>query len=320
MKNTDRELLFLSPYLKEVLWGGTKLQKEYGYKSDSDHIGEAWVVSANPHGLSTVRNGRFAGQTLDQVYREHPDWFRPDGEGDFSLLVKLIDAEQHLSVQVHPDDAYAYRVEHGCGKTECWYIVDCDEDADIVIGHHAQSKEELRELVENGEWDNLLQIIPIHKGDFFFIPSGTVHAIRRGTLILETQQNCDITYRLYDYDRLQNGKPRELHLQKALDVITCPQELPKSERCRISGTDPECAEGVRLIQCPMFTVEHWSVKKQVTFSAEEQYRIIDVLEGEGQIQDVPLHKGDHVLVPSGYGEVELKGTFEVISSYIGRTS
>ena len=320
MKNTDRELLFLSPYLKEVLWGGTRLQKEYGYESDSEHIGEAWVVSTNLHGVSTIRSGRFAGQTLEQVFQKHPGWFRPDEEGGISLLVKLIDAEQHLSVQVHPDDAYAYRVEHDRGKTECWYVVDYDENADIVIGHHAKSKEELRDLVENGRWNDLLQVIPIHKGDFFYIPAGTVHAIRKGTLILETQQNCDLTYRLYDYDRLQNGRPRELHLQKALDVITCPQERPEVGSTVISGTDPENAEGICLVQNALFTVEHWSVKKQLTFSVEERYRIIDVLEGEGTIQDVPLKKGDHVLVPSGYGLVELKGSFELISSYVGRKS
>ena len=256
------ELLFMKPYCKEVIWGGTKLKSIYGYETQGNHTGEAWVISANPDGQSVVTEGHYQGKTLKELWDGHRELFG-NMEGDvFPLLIKLIDARDHLSIQVHPDDEYAYSHENGeKGKTECWYIVDCDEGADIVIGHKAQTKEELKAMIDEGRWDDLLNVIPIHKGDFFYIPAGTVHAIRKGTLILETQQNSNITYRLYDYGRLQDGKPRQLHIKQSLDVIRCPQERENTVQ---KAVEKDGNVSQRLVSCPLFTVDHFATAEKRT--------------------------------------------------------
>lgn len=273
----EKSLLFMKPFLKEVLWGGTALRDRFGYDIPSEHTGEAWVISGHPAGPSVVADGEYAGMTLAELWREHGELFGRNemklqrgcgevmgpGEAErnddtFPLLVKLIDAGDDLSIQVHPDDDYAREHENGSrGKAECWYVVECGEDADIIIGHHAQSKEELKRMIAEKRWSDLLCVRPVKKGDFFYIPSGTVHAIRKGTILLEVQQSCDLTYRLYDYDRLQNGKPRELHLEKAEDVITCPQSLAKTEQTpvHIPGGERQI-----LVDSGKFTVEKWTIR------------------------------------------------------------
>lgn len=182
--------------------GGTKLRDAFGYALPSERTGECWAVSAHAHGSSAVKNGPLAGKTLDQVWQDHPEVFGfPDGKV-FPLLVKLLDANMDLSVQVHPDDDYATLHENGdLGKTECWYIIDCKDDAELILGHHASTKEDFKRLMESGDWNGLLRRIKIKPGDFFYVPSGTLHALCEGTLVLEIQQNSDTTYRVYDYDR-----------------------------------------------------------------------------------------------------------------------
>ena len=204
--------IILTPVFKEMIWGGNRLKTEFGYEIPGDDTGECWAISAHPNGDCVVQEGEYAGLHLSELWNRHRDLFG-NLEGDrFPLLIKLIDAKADLSIQVHPNDAYAKEHESGSlGKTECWYVVDCDEGAEIVIGHHAKTREEVKEMILNKRWSEFIRVVPVHKGDFFQINPGCLHAIKGGTLILETQQNSDITYRVYDYDRLSNGKPRELH-------------------------------------------------------------------------------------------------------------
>ena len=177
-----RDIIFLQPVFKQMLWGGTRLRDEYGYDIPGDHTGEAWVVSAHSHGDCTVKEGPWAGKTLSWLWENQPQLFGSDGSGQFPLLVKIIDARDDLSIQVHPDEQYARAHENGAsGKTECWYVLDCDPDSTIVIGHHAKDREELRRMAAEGRWSDLIRILPIKKGDFFQIEPGTVHAIRRNT-------------------------------------------------------------------------------------------------------------------------------------------
>lgn len=309
-------LLFMKPYCKEVLWGGTLLKERYGYETDGDHTGEAWVVAANPHGESVVINGKYKGCSLTSLWNDHRELFN-NIEGDqFPLLVKLIDARDNLSIQVHPDDDYADKYENGSkGKTECWYIVDCESDADIVIGHKAKTKEELTELVKAGKWDELLNVIPIHKGDFFFIPSGTVHAIKKGTLILETQQNSDITYRLYDYDRLQNGKPRELHTEKSLDVIRCPQT---NEDTRKEVVSEKGVESQVLAECLLFTVTKYVMdgSHDINIKNDHPFLIVNILEGEGSINGTPIKPGDNFIADCNEHNLAFAGKITFITSNI----
>lgn len=313
-KKRMKEIIFLTPVLKEMIWGGNRLKEEFGYEIPGEKTGECWAVSAHPNGDCLVRGGRFDGNSLGSLFKEHRELFGGIKEEVFPLLVKIIDAREDLSIQVHPDDAYAKEHEHGAlGKTECWYILDCDEDATIVVGHHANSKDELRQMIEKKEWDKLIHVRPIKKGDFFQIEPGTVHAIKGGTLILETQQNSDITYRLYDYDRLQDGKPRELHIEKSIDVIRCPQK-----EAAISPQIINILGGTvtQLVECNYYRVKKLDIDGEMKLSQEEPFTILSVLDGEGTIDGTPIRKGDHFILPFGYGEYCLSGTMMVISSGI----
>lgn len=309
-----REIIFLEPVFKEMIWGGHRLRDDFGYEIPGEHTGECWAVSAHANGDCTVKNGSFAGERLSSLWREHRELFGDVCGKDFPLLIKIIDAKEDLSIQVHPDDVYAREHENGSlGKTECWYILDCDEDARIVIGHHARSKEELRQMIADGSWDELIRILPIKKGDFFQIIPGTVHAIKSGTLILETQQNSDITYRLYDYNRLSNGKPRELHLEKSIDVIRCPHEDIMTTRT-VSRIDGALLE--QLVDCDYYCVEKIDVDGRAKLSQPEPFGIFSVVEGHGSIDGTPLHKGDHFIIPAGYGAYVLEGKLSLIASHI----
>ena len=309
-----KEILFLNPVFKEMIWGGNQLHDKFHYTIPSDHTGECWAISAHPNGDCTVKNGTFAGRQLSELWENEKELFgeAADTLSVFPLLTKIIDAKADLSIQVHPDDAYAKEHENGSlGKTECWYILDCDEDASIVIGHHAADKEELKQMISEKRWNDLIRVIPIKKGDFFQITPGTVHAIKGGTMILETQQSSDITYRLYDYDRLSNGKPRELHLEKSIDVIKCPYVEDNNTRS-IERTDSY--EKETLIECDFYKVYRLSVHNTANFAMTSPFMLASVIEGEGTIDNIAVKKGDHFLIPAGYGNYTLSGSMELILS------
>lgn len=312
-RGSMKELLFLQPVFKQMLWGGNRMAKEYGYKIPGDNTGECWAISAHPNGDGVISGGTYDGWTLSRLFAEHGELFGNSKEEVFPLLVKIIDARSDLSIQVHPNDVYAAEHENGSlGKTECWYILDCDEDATIVIGHNARDKEDLSQMIEENRWDELIRVRPIKKGDFFQINPGTVHAIKAGTLILETQQSSDVTYRLYDYGRLQNGKPRELHIKKSIDVITCPHEEQTGTRTAFRKGD---AVMERLVSCKYYTVEKTELSGAAVFDTEGIYRLYSILEGEGEIDGRKVKKGDHFILPSGYGAYTMTGHMTLLSSY-----
>ena len=272
------------------------------------------MISSNPHGQSTVLGGTYDGKTLGELWEQHRELFGGAAGEEFPLLVKVIDADDHLSIQVHPDDAYAFEHENGSrGKTECWYILDCDEGADIIVGHHARTREELEQMIQEGRWDDLLQKFPIHKGDFFYIPSGTVHAIRRGTLLLEVQQNSDTTYRLYDYGRLQDGKPRRLHLKQSMDVIVCPHQ---DQNTQGPTEDHGAYETCTLVESGYFTVDRWNVKTEVSIAQNYPFMLMDVTAGKGTLNGAAVKAGDHLLVPAGCRTVDARGELELVTTHI----
>lgn len=315
MNQINREILFLNPVCTHNIWGGTRLREEFGYQVEGDDIGECWGISAHPHGDGSVKNGMFAGMKLSEVWDKHPEFFGNLNYDSFPLMAKFIDAREDLSIQVHPDDAYARVHENGSvGKTECWYIMDCPEDGALVVGHNARDKEELNSMIQQHRWDELIREIPIKKGDFIQIDPGTIHAIKGGMLIFETQQNCDITYRVYDYDRLQNGKPRELHIEKCIDVITVPAK-PVEDTVK-SVLDLPKNQLNELYSCQYYDVYKMDVEGQMTFEQEHSFMLMSVLEGEGSINNQPIRKGDHFILPDGYGEVELQGTMTLIASTV----
>ncbi|WP_025025618.1 mannose-6-phosphate isomerase, class I [Caldalkalibacillus mannanilyticus] len=314
-----REPIFLEPVFKERIWGGTALADGFGYSIPSQRTGECWAISGHRNGASIVRSGEYQGISLDQLWNTHPLLFGHYPSDSFPLLTKILDANEDLSVQVHPDDEYATLNEDGeKGKTECWYILDCREGAELVLGHYAQTKEELLERVALGQWDQLLRRIPIHPGDFFYVPSGTVHALCAGTLVLETQQSSDTTYRLYDYDRLDHaGNSRELHLHKALEVIT----IPHQDAVSFGHKQPIGAgEQTQLVESPYFNVVKWSIQGTVSLEQKHSFMLVSVLTGEGMMYQnqslYELKKGDHFILPHGFGQFELTGSCEMIVSYL----
>ena len=287
-----KELLYLQPVFKQMIWGGNRMAKEYGYQIPGDDTGECWAISAHPNGDGRILGGTYDGWTLSRLFAEHRELFGNSNEEVFPLLVKIIDARSDLSIQVHPDDSYA--------------------DAVIVIGHNAKSKEDLRQMIEENRWEELIRVRPIKKGDFFQINPGTVHAIKAGTLILETQQSSDVTYRLYDYGRLQNGKPRELHIEKSIDVITCPHEEQNEGKAVFRRGD---AATERLVSCGYYTVEKTELSGTAAFDTNGIYRLCSIIEGEGIVDGREVKKGDHFILPSGYGTYVLTGKMTFISSY-----
>ena len=311
------EPLFLQSVMHEKIWGGTKLRDEFSYEIPSDKVGEYWAISAHPNGVSTVKNGRFAGQKLDTLYAEHRELFGDRSEPVFPLLTKILDANDWLSVQVHPDDVYGLKHEGELGKTECWYIIAADEGAEIIYGHNAKSKEELREQIESKNWDQLLTKVKVKAGDFFYVPSGTMHAIGSGILILETQQSSDTTYRVYDFDRKDDaGNLRELHLEKSIDVLN----IGEPANSRPVNLQVDDLSSTLLVANDFFAVYKWELTGQADFTKTADYTLNSVLNGQGQLtvdgQAYPIHKGDHFILPSDVASWKLEGRdLEMIVSH-----
>ena len=316
LKETKKEILFLEPVCTQNIWGGSRLKEEFHYQDAGAHTGECWGISAHPNGDGTIKNGTLAGKKLSAVWKEYPQLFGYQKTERFPLIVKIIDAKEDLSIQVHPDDSYAREHENGSyGKTECWYVLDCKEPGSLIVGHHAKTKEELKSMIADSRWDELIQEVPVHKGDFIQIDPGTVHAIKGGCLILETQQNSNITYRLYDYGRLNNGKPRELHIQKSLDVITVPAKAP--EACiKHVGNLPK-NRMYQLYECAYYTVFRLDIKDSYTLEQEYPFLAVSVLEGCGYADGIPIKKGDHFILPYQYGTLEFTGNVSLIVSVAG---
>ncbi len=310
---TGKEILFLEPACTENIWGGNRLRNEFHYPSAGEHTGECWGISAHPNGDGIIKNGTFAGMHLSEVWKTHPHLFGSDGTGEFPLIAKIIDAREDLSIQVHPDDSYAKKHENGAsGKTECWYILDCETPASLIIGHHAKTKEELAQMIAEDRWSGLLREVPVQKGDFIPIQPGTVHAIKGGCLIFETQQNSDVTYRLYDYGRLSNGRPRELHLEKSMDVIQVPAE---DTRQSIFSADKLPKNQMnQLLDCEYFSIFRIEVEGEAKLEQTYPFLAVSVLEGSGFLDEYPLQKGDHLILPAGYGSFCLKGMMMVMAS------
>ena len=311
------EPLFLQSVMQEKIWGGTKLRDEFGYEIPSDKVGEYWAISAHPHGVSTIKNGRFAGMGLDQLYAEHRELFGNSSEPVFPLLTKILDANDWLSVQVHPDNHYAMEHEGELGKTECWYVIAADEGAEIIYGHNAKSREELRQQIEKKEWDKLLTKVPVKAGDFFYVPSGTMHAIGSGILILETQQSSDTTYRVYDFDRKDDeGNLRELHLEKSIDVLNI--GAPANSRPVTVKADDLMS--TLLVASDFFAVYKWEVSGKVDIEKTAAYLLVSVLAGRGVLtvdgETYPIAKGDHFILPSDVEEWTFEGkNLEMIVSH-----
>ena len=316
----NNEPIFLQPVFQERIWGGQKLRTEFDYEIPSEKTGEAWVISAHPHGPSKIINGSLAGQTLADAWNEHKEIFNKaeDEQGEYPLLVKILDAADDLSVQVHPDDEFARTAENvPYGKTECWYVLSAEEGAELVLGHNAKTQEEFDQMIDRGEWDKLLRGVKVKAGDFVYVPSGTIHAIGKGIVILETQQSSDITYRLYDYERTDvAGNKRELHLERSAQVSTIPhQDAPVEQVEQVNGDLIE----KRLVKEQYFSVYHWQLSGQATCEMTADFLQVSVVEGQSTLtidgKSFDLKKGMHFILPHSVTTYRLEGNAEFIVSH-----
>lgn len=315
--------LLLKPSIKDYLWGGTKLKTDFDFETDKDIAAEAWMLSAHKDGMNTVLNGEHNGKTLNEVleiWGKSALGKNAEKFSYFPILIKLIDAKQKLSIQVHPDDTYALANESEYGKTEMWYVVDCEEGAELVYGFKENiSKEEFEKRIKDNTLTYVCNFVPVHKGDVFFISAGTLHAIGEGILIAEVQQNSNTTYRVSDYGRLgADGKPRELHIEKALDVTKC--EKTNIPYGNIGNVSIEGENIIReLVVCDKFTVKILSLNENFTAYSKESFISLIVLDGNINFScgdyNFNATKGDSIFIPAGL-KTKLKGTAEILYSHV----
>ena len=323
-------IYFLQPAFKETIWGGSKLKTDFGMESELSNIAEAWMLSCQEDGESVVKNGDFAGKTLSDLIEKElgmsclgtncRDYTEIE---DFPILIKLIDAADKLSVQVHPDDEYAAEHEKDVrGKTEAWYILDCDKDAELIYGFRDDiDKEEFRASIEDGTLLDKVNRVNVKPGDVAFIPSGTLHAIGKGILLAEVQQSCNTTYRVFDYNRPGlDGKPRPLHIDKAVDVTNCtvptrsfePEGMPVKHDGYIS---------ILLTECPYFTMTLIEADSLFASEADEKSFVsLIILDGEGVIQcageEYPVKKGDSIFLPADSGSYYVSGKTRILATQV----
>lgn len=299
----------------ERIWGGRALEKFRDNVPKDKIIGESWDISCHKNGIGTVVNGSLQGKKFNEIIEIYKDKLLGTKikTKDFPLLIKLITADDKLSVQVHPNDEYASRVENDSGKTESWYVIDAKEGAELIVGTKNCTKEKFKEAIEKGDLDKYLNRVKVKKGDFFFVQSGLVHAICEGVLIAEIQQSSDTTYRVYDYNR-----GREVHIDKALDVIDFSLKGKKLE-----GTLERHDNYLKTILCESeyFTIEKYEIKKSVKENSDkERFYLFTCVDGNGVIKykdgEEKILMGDSVFIPATLGEYELIGNFTLLKSYV----
>ena len=309
MKQMKKEILYIEPVFKQMIWGGEKLGSEWNYAVPGEKTGECWGIAAHPNGDCVIHGGSYGGKTLSQLWTEHPELFGNVDSKVFPLLVKIIDARQDLSIQVHPDNEQAKKWENQNGKTEMWYVVDAGKDARITYGVKEDiSKDELSEAIKNNTVENLLNTVPSKKGDVFFVEAGTIHAIGKDNLIAEIQQNSNVTYRLYDYDRRgKDGKPRELHIEKGVKASNTVKSAVRSI--------PDCSDGTRMIgSCEYFQVKELILSKN-TYSLncdERSYTVLLQTSGESVLsygdKKINISAGEAVFLGAGFGKYNVEGS------------
>lgn len=317
--------LKFKPIFHERIWGGDLLKKKMNKKlPEGKFIGESWELSGVPGNLSVVSNGKLKGNNLEELV----EVYMGDLVGEkiyhkyglvFPLLIKLIDAQDALSIQVHPDDELAAERHDSYGKTEMWYVVDCDEGAELNLGfNRAVTKTEYLKHVEDGTLADILARVKVKPGDAYFIPAGAIHAIGKGILIAEIQQTSDITYRVFDWNRVDSeGRSRELHTELAVDAIN----FAPDQKFDVTAK-PEANKAVELVRCPYFTTNILEIKDRVEreYIAIDSFVIYMVLDGEMTLKwdggEEKLSKGETVLLPAMIESVTFEGMGKMLETYI----
>lgn len=320
-----RKPFLLSPTGKDYLWGGDRLNTVFWKNIPLSPLAETWECSVHPDGHSTVASGEHSGKTLDAVLKEYPEYLgkRYESSGILPVLIKFIDAKQSLSVQVHPDDDYAKKNENGQnGKTEMWYVISAEKDSSLVYGfNQTVEKETVKDSITDGTIEKYLRKVPVRAGDIFFIPPGTVHAIGGGILLAEIQESSNLTYRMYDYDRIgKDGKKRELHIEKALDVaILASSEKPKQPLRVLKYKKGAASEF--LSRCRYFEVHRLLVNTSedapLQYAADElSYRVLLCINGSGKLafdgEELTIKAGQCVFVPAPSVQISVSGSLQFL--------
>ena len=315
--------LLLKAPLKDYIWGGRRLIDEYGFETDKGKAAEAWMLSCHKDGNSIVRNGELAGLTLQQaveVWGQASLGKKCDNFTYFPILIKFIDTKDRLSVLVHPNDEYALANEGEYGKTKMWYVVDCDEDANLIYGFNQDiTRGEFLERINNNNLSPVCNCVPVKRGDVFFIEAGTMHAIGKGILIVEVQQNSNTAYRVSDYGRLgADGKPRELHIKQVIEVTKT--QKPTKPYGAVGDVTLYPFGTVReLASCEYFTTELIHLDGNVGIYDNESFISLLILDGATTLSYtggmMRLKKGDSVFVPAGL-KIRLTGTTEIMYSHL----
>lgn len=311
-------VLKLKPTGKDYIWGGRRLAEEYGKEQKGELLAETWELSCHPDGPSYIVNGACAGMTLAQYIEREGSYVLGTNcqkYQEFPILIKFIDANDNLSIQVHPDDGYAREHEGQNGKTEMWYVMDAGEEAFLYYGFKKEvSREEMVQRIEEDTLLEVLNAVPVRKGDVFFIEAGTIHAIGKNILIAEIQENSNVTYRVYDYGRVgKDGRKRDLHIEKALEV---------TKRIPIVHAQNYYPD---VVDCDYFTVDRifldgTMMNKMEGFVSEESFASILILDGEGVIssgnEGVSYRKGDSLLLTAGSGAYRMEGRCDALITRI----
>lgn len=302
---------------KDYLWGGSRLKDEFNKRIDITSLAESWECSIHPEGLSQIASGIHVGDTLKEVLTLHPEYLGSRFKGqELKVLIKLIDAKDKLSVQVHPDDEYALANENGQnGKTEMWYVLDAEKGAEIIFGLHSSSnQDDIRNAITKGSIEKYLQKVKVHKGDVFFVQPGIIHAIGAGCLIAEIQENSNLTYRLYDYDRLDKyGNKRTLHIDKAMEVASFNKAIPPRQPLRVLNYKPGMASEF-LCRCKYFEVHRMIINsiEGIDYRTDDLgFRVLLCIEGEGVItydnEQMQYYKGDCIFIPADSSNLKILG-------------
>lgn len=311
--------LLLEPVYKDYIWGGERLKRDFGKETDLYPLAESWELACHKDGINRIINGEYAGRTLQNIIESLPSMLGENAGNDYFLpvMVKLIDANASLSIQVHPDDDYAAGTGCGCGKSEMWYVLDAEEDAEIIYGFkETVTKREFETSIKNGALLEIVNRVKVKKGDVFFTQAGTLHAIGKGILVAEIQQNSNTTYRVYDYGRIgKDGRCRPLHIEDALNVT----RLERTCQPKIKLNDIESDGHIEtlLTECPYFKSKLIRLKGEIkSFTDLHSFHHLLCTDNNGVFEwndmEISLKKGGSLLVPAGCGEYTIKGKLEYI--------
>jgi len=318
------ELIRLEAALKDYIWGGNKLKQFYNKQTDMEIVSESWELSTHKDGSSIIKSGTNKGMLFKEYIEKNGVEVVGTNSKDFPffpILIKFIDARDNLSIQVHPSDEYALKNENSFGKTEVWYVLDAEPGAYLYYGFKDEiTKEEMAERIKNNTFLEVLRKVEVKPGDVAFIESGTIHAIGAGLMICEIQQNSNLTYRVYDFGRVgKDGNPRELHIEKALQVTNLkpiPHEVKNTSTTKYDGY-----ELGNMATCQYFTTDVLDLKGEFTDVVDSKtFKSYTVVEGEGTIssknESFNYNKGDTFFAPANLGKIKIKGNAKIIISYV----